>query len=138
MADKFEILIKYIPLLKEDNVEFLEIENNIENNDVIEDLIQIPGINYSRLVEQFINDVYTFKKNNKDMELNSYSDILKDNGLDGKSMKEVDVSLLNEQCIMALIMGIIRADRFCEGTLLKFFESGYILKWLERLKNIDK
>ena len=136
MADKFEILIKYIPLLKEDNVEFLE----IENNDVIEDLIQIPGINYSRLVEQFINDVYIFKKNNKDMQLTSYSDILKENGLEwnGKSMKEADVSLLNEQCIIALILGAIRADRFCEGALLEFFESGCILRWLERLETIDK
>lgn len=136
MANKFEILTKYIPLLKEDNVEFLE----IENNDVIEDLIQIPGVNYSRLVEQFTNDVYIFEKNNKDMELTSYSDILKENGLEwnGKSMKEADVSLLNEQCIMALIMAVIRADRFCEGILLKFFESGCILKWLERLKTIDK
>lgn len=134
MANKFEILIKYIPLLKEDNVEFLEIENNIENSDVI----QIPLVNYSMLVEQFIQDVYTFEKNNKDMELTSYRDILKENGLDGESMKEADISVLNEQCIMALIMGVIRADRFCEGTLLKFFESGCILKWLERLKTIDK
>lgn len=134
MANKFEILIKYIPLLKEDNVELLEIENSV----VINDVIQIPGVNYSMLVEQFIYDVYTFEKNNKDMKLTSYSDILKENGLDGKSMKEADVSLLNEQCIMALIMGVIRADRFCEGTLLKFFENGCILKWLERLKNIDK
>ncbi|MFY9114474.1 MAG: DUF6508 domain-containing protein [Dethiobacteria bacterium] len=31
-------------------------------------------------------------------------------------------------------MGAIRTDRFCEDTLLGFFEDGYILKWLQRLK----
>lgn len=52
-------------------------------------------------------------------------------------MRNIDVDTLNEQCILALIMGVIRADRFSEGTLLSFFKDGYILKWLQRLKEID-
>lgn len=34
--------------------------------------------------------------------------------------------------------GAVRAERFCDGALLDFFESGSVLKWLERLKTIDK
>jgi len=45
---------------------------------------------------------------------------------------------LNEQCVMALIMGAARAERFCDGALLGSFNSGCIAKWLIRLKNIDK
>ena len=52
-------------------------------------------------------------------------------------MSEADVSSLDGQCIMALIMGAVRAERFCDGALLRFFREGCIRKWLERLKEID-
>ena len=69
-----------------------------------------------------------------------YGDILKDNGLewDSESMKNAVVSNLNAQCVLALIMGAVGAERFCDGTLLDFFKSGRILKWLERSKAIDE
>ncbi len=74
----------------------------------------------------------------KDMELTSYQDILKNNNIewDLESMKNDDISNLNVKCILALIMGANRAKRVCDGSLLDFFESGCILKWLERLNNI--
>jgi len=34
-------------------------------------------------------------------------------------------------------MGSIRADRFSEGALLEFIESGCMVRWLLRLKTID-
>lgn len=36
-------------------------------------------------------------------------------------MKGVDVSVLDGQCIMALIMGAVRAERFSDGALFEFF-----------------
>lgn len=53
-------------------------------------------------------------------------------------MKNVDVSNMNMQCVLALIIGAIRADRFYEGTFIELFEGGYILKWLNRLNAIDQ
>lgn len=53
-------------------------------------------------------------------------------------MKSADILNLNAQCVFALIMGAVRAGRFCDGALLDFFESGSVLKWLERLKTIDE
>ncbi len=35
------------------------------------------------------------------------------------------------------IVGAIRAERFCDGALLGFLENGCVVKWLERLKQID-
>ena len=52
-------------------------------------------------------------------------------------MRSADEMSLDVQCILALIMGAIRVDRFCEGALLSFFEDGYIVKWLKRLKMND-
>ena len=54
-----------------------------------------------------------------------------------KSMKNVDVSELGAESILALILGIMRADHFSEGTLKQFIDNGYIYKWLKRLKEID-
>lgn len=97
----------------------------------------MPFVDYSEMVDNFIDDVYAFEESNKDMELTRYGDILKKNGLEWgtDSMKDADVSSLNAQCVLALLMGAVRAERFCDGALLDFFKSGYILKWLERLNS---
>ena len=42
------------------------------------------------------------------------------------------------QCVMALIVGAVRAERFCDGALLTFFTDGSIRRWLERLKEINE
>jgi hypothetical protein len=52
-------------------------------------------------------------------------------------MKNAEISNLNVQCVLALIMGAVKAERFCDGALLDFFKSGCILKWLERLNSIE-
>ena len=53
-------------------------------------------------------------------------------------MKNADVSSLDGKTVVALLVGAIRAERFCDGALLDFFEDGSIVKWLSRLKEIDE
>lgn len=53
-------------------------------------------------------------------------------------MSHADISKLDGQSIMALIMGAVRAERFCDGALLGFFRDGSIQKWLERLKEMNE
>ena len=134
---KFENLIKYLPLLEDDNIGTWIIDR--ENDGSPEHPIQMPFVNYSEMIHNFIKDVYDFEEKNKDFELTRYGEILEKNELewDSKSMREADVSSLDSQCVMALIMGAVRAERFCDGALLGFFKDGSIKKWLERLKEID-
>ena len=134
---KFENLIKYLLLLEDDNIGTWIIDR--ENDGSPEHPIQMPFVNYSEMVHDFIKDVYDFEEKNKDFELTRYGEILEKNGLEwgSKSMSEADVSSLDGQCIMALIMGAVRAERFCDGALLGVFKDGSIKKWLERLKKID-
>ena len=134
---KFDILTKYISMIQSDSIGEWIIDR--KNDGTLERPIQMPFVNYSKIVRNFINDVYTFEESNNDMNLTCYGDILKDNSIewDTESMKNADVSTLNVQCVLALIMGAVRAERFCDGALLDFFKSGYILKWLERLNNIE-
>ena len=134
---KFDVLTKYIPMIQSDSVGEWVIDK--ENYGTPEHPIQIPFVDYSELVHNFIDDVYTFEEGNKDMDLPRYGDILKDNGLEWgtESMKHAIVSNFNAQCVLALIMAAVRAERFCNGALLDFFKSGCILKWLERLNSIE-
>lgn len=134
---EFEILTKYIPEVKDGT--FGEWIIDCENDGTTEHPIQIPYVDYSDMIYSFLGDLADFKDRNKDLGLYDYKSILHNNGIEWNSeaMSEAEVNLLNGQCIMALITGAARADRFCEGALLDFFEDGSILKWLERLKEID-
>ncbi len=134
---KYNILTKYINTIPGDNLgEWLV---DMEKDGISENTIKLPFVQYSEMVNNFVNDFYIFEENNKDMRLNHYQDILKNNDLefDVKSMISVDISDLNAQRVLALIMGAIRADRFSEGILLESFNNGCVLKWLKRLDSIE-
>ena len=94
---------------------------------------------YEQTAELFISDVYAFADAHAEYELNSYMRILEDNGLkwDYQVLFDADVSRMDAQCVLAMLMGAVRAERFCEGILLDFLKSGAIHKWLKRLKEID-
>ena len=110
-----------------------------DNDGTPENPIQMPYVEYSQVVRRFMHDIYSFQENHPEYGLNRYGDILRENNLEwGKeSMQKADISVLDGKCIMALLVGAVRADRFNEGTLLSFFDSGTIAKWLFRLKELD-
>ena len=100
----------------------------------------LPFVDYDSVVTDFMKEVYRFIDRHKEFGLTDYAGILGDAGIEwgADSMKNADVSSLDGRTVMAMIVGTIRADRFCEGILLEFFEDGCIGKWLERLNKIDK
>lgn len=89
---------------------------------------------------RFVEDIYSFMDEHPEYELNQYQKILEATGKRWQrdTMMEADVSDLDGKCVMALIIGAIRANRFSTGALLDFFESGAIERWLLRLKEIDE
>ena len=134
---KFKNLTKYLPLLGDDTIGTWFVDR--ENDGSPEHPKQMPFVQYTEMAHRFLDDVYDFMENNKDFELNHYGEILNQNGIEwgSKSMSEADVADKDARCVMALIMGAVRAGRFCDGALLGFFRDGSIRKWLERLKEID-
>ena len=60
---KFENLIKYLPLLEDDNIGTWIIDR--ENDGTPEHPIQMPFVNYSEMVHNFIKDVYDFEEKNR-------------------------------------------------------------------------
>jgi len=136
--EQFAVLTKYINALEEAEV-FGEWVVDRKNDGSSERPIQFPFVNFSRISDSFVDDFYKFSESHLEYELQEYGDILERNGLewDNALMRRADIENLDEQVILALMMGAIRAERFCDGALLGFFEDGYILKWLKRLKDID-
>ncbi len=110
-----------------------------KNDGTQEHPLEFPFVNYSRVVDQFIHNVYSFVDNHEEMGLHNYIKILEDNGIkwSWKPMVKAEVDNLDAQCIIALIFGAIRAERFCDGAILAFLKDGFITKWLERLKTLD-
>lgn len=72
------------------------------------------------------------------MGIHNYGDILEKNGIkwETRSMEAADVSKLDDVAIVALLLAAVRAERFCDGALMSFLESGAVLRWLERLQEI--
>lgn len=69
----------------------------------------------------------------------NYGEILEKVGIEWgiNSMESAIVDDLDARTVLALLIGAIRADRFCEGALLGFMKSGAIQRWLVRLKELD-
>ncbi len=135
---KFEVLTKYIPELKAGDFGDWYVDK--ENDGTLEHPIHFPFVEYSQLVRQFEGNFFEFCEENPEYEYTKYTETLVANNIEWgtESMEHADVSELDAKAIIALLVGACRADRFCEGALLGFFESGAIMRWLNRLKEIDE
>lgn len=134
----YEMLVAFIDKIHNDNIGEWIIDR--ENDGTPEHPIQMPFVDYSRVVRQFEREVYAFEEEHYEFGLNRYGEILAKYNIDWEteSMSKVDISDMDGQGVMALIMAAVRAERFCDGALKEFFENGSIEKWLCRLKEIEE
>lgn len=110
-----------------------------ENDGSPEHPIQMPYVNYGREAITFEDAVYKFVDVHPEYDMKNYGEILEKAGVEWgtNSMEGAIVDDLDARTILALLVGAIRADRFCEGALLDFMKSGAIQRWLVRLKELD-
>ena len=110
-----------------------------DNAGSLEHQKHFPYVAHRRVVRDIEEAVYSFIDQHKEMELTKYCEILMEAQIEWEmeSMRKADVSSLNGKTVAALLVGAIRAERFCDGALLGFCEDGSITKWLERLQKID-
>jgi ADP-ribosylglycohydrolase len=137
---KFKVLTKYIGKLNLDNEQLCGQwiyfgEENGESNEPYE----LPYVNYKELVDSFVREFNEFSDNHPEYQLLDYCSILNNYGVkwNKKSMKKANLELLDDKCILALIMGAIQAETISKMSFLNFLDDGSIIKWLKRLKNID-
>ena len=134
----FESLTKHLPAIE--NAEgFGNWVVDRESKGTMDDPIKMPYVNYGTTVADVEQAIYDFADKHPEYELTHYRDILERNGLDwgSQAMSGADVSELDGQAVMALLLGAVRAECFCDGALLGFFGDGSMRRWLLRLKEID-
>ena len=134
----FESLTKHLPAIE--NAEgFGNWVVDRGSKGTMDDPIKVPYVNYGTTVADVEQAIYDFVDEHPEYELTHYRDILERNGLDwgSQAMSGADVSELDGQAVMALLLGAVRAERFCDGALLGFFGDGSMRRWLLRLKEID-
>ena len=98
----------------------------------------IPFVSYSELVSDFIREFHSLIRN-LNYNLKDYSNILEKNNLklDYKIVKNANMENLNEETIIALITGVIKSEKLCNGVILVFLKDGTIVNWLKKLKELD-
>lgn len=102
--------------------------------------MHLPFVIYSITVKKLADDIYKFVKESNEIVPSKYAEILQANGIEWgyDSMMKADASELDAQCILALLIASLRAERFCDGALLGFIESGAVARWLKRLQELDE
>jgi ADP-ribosylglycohydrolase len=87
----------------------------------------------------FIGEFHSFIRLYDEHTIIEYVGILEKNGIKWteESMREANVEELDETAILALIVGVFRADHFSYGVIENFSRCGLLTKWLRRLKEID-
>lgn len=135
---QFDALTKYIPLIGGDEIGHWHIDR--ENDGTSEHPIQFPFVIYSEMVHHFVDDICAFVDGYPEWELNHYGQILEQNGIkwEYESMSGAIIEDLDARCICALLVGAVRAEKFCDGILIEFFKNGSITRWLTRLKEINR
>lgn len=135
----YESITKYLPKLATDSIG--EWHFDAENDGSEERTFVAPAVDYSPIIYGLIEDAHKFVYEHPELGLDNYKAVLKEYGIEygwgSKSMAEADVDKLDGRCVIALIFGIIRAERFCEGTILSYIKRGIMAKWLKRLEELD-
>lgn len=109
-----------------------------ESKGTHDDPVHASWMVYTPLVQSFIDAIYDFQDAHPDYELMSYRWILEDRGIDWtRDVSDAEVSQLDGQAVLALLMGAAQTGRFGEGSILFFLKEGYMQRWLRRLQELD-
>ena len=91
------------------------------------------------IIKCFTKDVNAFVKKKEKLGLINYWDVIQEHGIDfhTESLMKLDVSEMDAKPVLALIVAAVREEGACDDTYLEHFEKGLVMKWLERLRQID-
>jgi hypothetical protein len=103
-----------------------------------DDPIQFSYPIYTEVVDKLIDAIYEIESKYPEYGLRRYGEILEEHGIKWgqREMESVDVSDMDLQGVLALLMGMVRAERFCDGAIMGMLRSGAVLRWLQRIEKI--
>ena len=104
-----------------------------EHSGTVDDPIQMPFVMFDQNVMKFMDEFYE-----SGIAVKNYKEIMETAGIEDEQFDFVNLHILNEEVVCAILTYIIRADRFCEGYLKSKIEQGTVTRVLNRLKDIPK
>jgi hypothetical protein len=138
-TDVYEELTAFIPRLMAET-SYGEPPSFVYEEGPTRNSISADTAEYSSTVDELIKSVHIFVRAHPEEGFGNYQGILEKSGIkwEWDSMTSCDPSAPDGTTVVALIFAAFRADRFCDGVLMGYLESGYIMRWLQRLKEIDE
>ena len=134
IGNKYYELTRFLPILHGDY--FGEWNTDKIPGGTLRNIFHFPCVSYTNEIEDFSASVQAFIENHPELKLQEYKRILKENNIEIDTIKKVDFSGCNAQCVCAMIVANVLAEKFCEGAILDSCKDKTFLKLLERLENL--
>ena len=132
---RYERLTNFIPALKGEMGEWVA---DTQSKGTADDPIHLPFVAYGEVALALEREIYAFAETDEGSKSRSYNRVLESNGLgSGASLDEADLAALDGVCVVAMMLCVIRMDRFCEGNYLHYLQSGFFSRCLNRLAELD-
>ena len=129
----FHLLTRHLSILENDPIgEWMDLNHD---DDPLGDSFIPPFFVYSPAVENFIADVYHFAAVCPEFHMKKHVQTLQNNSI--TSVFDADASTLDAHCILAMIMHVIRGERFREGYMADALQHGHMKNWLKRLTELE-
>ena len=124
----YEKLTMFLPILGETYGSWAEIHVKQPS---------MPFVVYETAARQLIDAIRDYVRQHN--EYAEYGQILHMAGIEWNydSMSEADASILDGKTIVALLVGAVQAEKFCDGAFLGLLKQGCIIRWLGKLEVID-
>ena len=136
LGKRFYEITRFLPIFDTDHFGDWYTDHSADGS--LEHPFHLPCFSYNDDVEEFSSAVRGFIDNHPQMNLECYSDILRENSIEIETIKEIDCSKHDGRCVCAMIVANVLAEKFCEGAILDSCKDGTFIKWLERLKELDE
>ena len=135
---KFDKIIALVEPLKQDS--FGEWHGGIKKKKHEDASFQIPFVAYTQTAHNLISEIEDFVDQNPYYELKRYAKLLKERNIEfsQEAFNKVDLDKLDAPGVMAILVGLMRAERFCEGVFLDNLKSGFIIKCIRSLEEITR
>lgn len=135
--NSFESLTRFIPLLQDGDIGGWVFDE--ENDGSPEQPMRAPYVRYSEKVSSFIDALLQIVRTLIKEGSYDYYSVLQDSGLSYQEpvLAKADVSNLDGRTIIAMMNAVLAGERFSDGAMGRFIANGCIVRWLERLKEID-
>ncbi len=129
---KYNLITEYIDIFQPEYL--IKIENFGEN---VAETVDEPNLLSCGIFETKVADFKeAFCESN--IAIENYEEVIENAGINADLFDFVNMHILNETVVCAILTYIIRKDRFCEGYLKAMISRGTVIRVLMRLRDIDE